>query len=227
MRAAIHQPNFIPWLGYFYKIAHCDVFILLDDVQFSKNSFINRNKIKTSQGEHWLTLPVITSGKSGQLINETILLEKELYIKKNLNSIRLNYTKSPFFEIYFYDFQEILQSAGPLISDLNIQLILWICKCLNIHTPMLKSSELNIDPYLDSTKRLIAICETVNCNSYISGAGAVKYQDEELFSLNQIELTKSRFAPPVYNQLWKDFIPSLSVIDTLFNCGEETSQYIL
>jgi hypothetical protein len=226
MIIAIHQPNFIPWLGYFYKMAHCDTFVLLDDVQYTKNSFINRNRIKTSQGELWLTMPVTTSGKFGQLINETILTQKELHVKKILSTIKLNYSQAPFFQVYFGEFEQILQTPNNSLSELNIELIRWICKKLEIHTQIVKSSDLHINSELESTERLVAICQKLEAKCYLSGMGAFKYQDDAIFNTNGITLSKNKFVPPVYQQLWKEFIPSLSILDTLFNCGEQTIKYI-
>ena len=98
MIIAIHQPNFIPWLGYFYKINHCDLFVLLDDVQYTKNSLINRNRIKSNTGEQWVTMPVLHSGSFGQSINETHLLHFEKHYSKFLRTLQMNYSKAPFVE---------------------------------------------------------------------------------------------------------------------------------
>jgi hypothetical protein len=225
MIVAIHQPNFVPWLGYFYKIASSDVFVLLDDVQFTKNGFTNRNRIKTAQGEHWLTLPVVQSGQFGQLISDCKIQQKELSCKKMINTLRMNYAKSGYAKMLLPEFEKTLSESSESLLETNISIIKWVCEKLHITTPIITSSSLAIEGK-ESTERLIAICKKLNATTYISGKGGFKYQDEDLFKANHIQLQTSSFSPPVYQQLWGEFIPGLSVLDTLFCVGEETKKYI-
>ena len=225
MIVSIHQPNFIPWLGYFYKIAQSDIFVLLDDVQFSKNSFINRNRIKTPQGEMWLTLPVKQSGNFGQKINECEIQQKELSVKKVLNSIKLNYVKAPYFQQYIQQIENILNSNTDSLEDINCKLIFFACESLEIGTKIIKSSTLNIRGK-ESTERLIEICKNVNAKTYLSGKGGLNYQEEDLFTQHNIQLKISQFSPPNYNQMWGNFIGGLSIIDILLNCGPDTKKFI-
>jgi hypothetical protein len=226
MIVSIHQPNFLPWLGYFYKIAKSDIFVLLDDVQYSKNSFINRNRIKTPQGEMWLTLPVIQSGNFGQNIVDCIILRKEASVKKLLNSIKLNYAKAPYFRKYYDELVYVMQSKTEHLAELNTELIKWACNCLHIDTPLVTSSSLSI-PQKQSTERLIQICKALDGTAYLCGKGGTKYQDEAMFAANDIKVTTSSFNHPVYHQQWGTFLPELSVIDLLFNEGDNSMNIIM
>lgn len=226
MIAAIHQPNFLPWIGYFYKMSKADVFIILDDVQFSKNSYINRNKIKTPNGAIWLTLPVITSGKFGQKINEVEIKEFNKSRRKILDTIKMNYSRAEYFKNYFPELEEIFSQDYNSLSDLNINLILWIAQKLQI-TPVIKfSSSL---PLLEAegTLRLINICKEIGADTYLSGFGGNNYQEEKLFNDNNIYLKTYDFKHPVYKQLWGNFEYNLSTIDLILNCGENSRNIII
>lgn len=226
MIISIHQPNFMPWLGYFYKIARSDIFVLLDDVQYTKNSYINRNRIKTPQGEMWITLPVMQSGSFGQNINHCVIQRKDEAVRKILNAVRLNYGRSPYFARYYTEFEDVMQSRTDYLSELNTELIRWACNRLGITTPLVTSSSLNVHKK-NSTERLIEICKTLDCSTYLCGKGGTKYQDETLFAANGIAVNVSPFRRPVYSQLWGSFVPDLSVIDLLFNAGDNAGAIIM
>jgi hypothetical protein len=224
LTVAIHQPNFLPWSGYFYKIAKSDVFVLLDDVQYTKNSFINRNLIKTYQGSLWITIPVMHSGKFGQLINGCRIQNKSFFSKKILKTIHQNYFKAPFYDYLFPELEGILNTKDESLVDLNITLIELLCKKLELNTNLLRSSDLhNVEG--ESTDRLISICKCLDATTYLFGFGAINYQDKDLFAEKNIEAKKTSFIHPTYNQLWGDFIPNLSVIDLLLNVGPDSKRY--
>lgn len=221
MIISIHQPNFIPWIGYFFKIYKSDVFVILDNVQFTKNGFTNRNRIKTPQGENWLTLPVIQSGKFGQNITDCVIFNKQQHAKKIITSVMSNYRKAKFFDNYYDNFSKILNDSDDNLCRLNISLIKWILKELEIQTKIVTATELqNING--ESTERLVSICKNLGATHYLAGLGAKKYQEDELFTKENIEIINTPFKYPVYEQLWGEFVPSLSVIDVMFNCGPET-----
>ncbi|MFC2087476.1 WbqC family protein [Bacteroidota bacterium] len=225
MTVAIHQPNFIPWIGYFYKIFNSDIFVLLDDVQYTKNSYINRNKIKTPQGAQWLTIPVLKSGKFGQTIHETMIANPEKSISTVLKSIEQNYKKAPYFSGFFEEFSNLLALHNYNLADLNTALIKWMVNIFGIQTKIVHSSELeNIKG--NSTGRLISICRHFNAGVYFSGFGGSNYQEENEFKEAGIKLRVTDFNYPEYRQLWGDFIPNLSALDLLFNTGSNSKSYI-
>ncbi|MBT3362554.1 MAG: WbqC family protein [Chloroflexi bacterium] len=226
MKIAIHQPNFLPWIGYFYKIAHSDAFVLLDNVQYTKNSFINRNKIKTPHGEAWLTVPVKKSGKFGQAIHEVEINNAVKWKNKHLKTIEMNYKKANFFNYLFSNLEEIyLNTETNNLCQLNIRLIQFISSIFKLQTRLYRSSEIAAQG--DNTLLLIDICKKLGADTYMSGFGGIKYQDEELFKEAGIKLEYYDFTHPTYLQLWGEFSPNLSAIDLIFNCGSESSSVML
>ena len=224
MIVSIHQPNFLPWMGFFYKIVQCDVFVLLDSVQFTKNSFINRNKIKTSQGVQWLTVPV--SVEFGQMIEEVRINNEFDWRKKHLKTLQMNYARSEFFEEVFNALQEVYFSENfSYLSNLNVRLIEYVMSYLDIEAEVLKASEMDIGGKAEEL--LINIVKKVGGDVYLSGAGGSKYQNEAEFKDKGIELRYSVFEHPIYKQLWGDFVTNLSVLDILFNCGKYSRKIIL
>lgn len=226
MIVAVHQPNFLPWLGYFYKWAACDWLVFLDDAQYSKNSFINRNRIKTPAGEQWISAPVRHKGRLGQTINETRLTEDHQWVKKILGSIQGNYARAPFFESYYPTLERVLADPPSGLAELNLALLDWAAGHLGLSTPTVRASELT-GVQGTATERLVSICRALAADVYLSGAGGQKYQEEEAFAGAEVELRLSDFQHPVYPQLWEDFVPNLSVIDLLFNCGPNSLGIIL
>lgn len=224
MTIAIHQPNFIPWIGFFYKISHCDQFVLLDDVQYTKNSLINRNKIKSKTGEQWITMPVLHSGNFGQRINETHLMCFEKYYIKFFRAMQMNYSKAPFYD-EIMSLLVVDDFSCDILSVLNEFLIRRISNYLEIQTPIIKSSEL---PAVEgsSTERLISICKSLGAERYLAGFGSKNYQDDALFHKYGIDPFVSSFAYPYYKQLHGAFLPNLSVVDVLMNNGKQSIQFI-
>jgi len=222
----IHQPNFLPWLGYFYKLAKCDTFVLLDNVQYTKNSFINRNRIKTPQGVKWLTVPVKIKGRFGQLIKDVEINSTIDWRKKHLGTLEANYKKARFFEPVFQGLKAVYcANDWDALCEVNIQLLKWSLSVLKLDRELVRASELNV--WGESTRLLIDIVKEIGGDVYLSGFGGAKYQEEELFKKAGITLAYYEFKHPVYPQLWSDFVPNLSIIDLLFNCGPESLDIIL
>jgi len=202
MIVAIHQPGFIPYLGFFHKWANCDLFVFLDDVQYPRRQFVNRNKIKTPNGAKWITIPVKQKGKYQQTITETQADNKKEWVKKVLNSVKLNYAKAPYFHYVYTEFRDLL--GGYNLSIMNVHLCRWMASELGLHLNTKRSS------WLDgiegaSTERLISICKTVGANTYLSGPSGKNYQDEKLFEDAGIKVIYSSFKHPQYPQLWGEF----------------------
>lgn len=220
----IHQPNFIPWGGFFKKILDSDVFIILDDVQFSKNSFTNRNRIKTPQGTQWLTVPVLTKGRSAQLISEVQIDYKTDWKKKHLKTLRQNYLEAEYFTDVFRIISEIYYQKFELLYEFNFQLIKEVCDYIGIETEFRFSS--NIETAGQATDRLIELCQNVNGDVYLQGGSASEYQEDEKFKRAEISIRLVGFEGQEYDQLWGDYEPSLSIFDMLSNLGKTTKKFL-
>lgn len=223
--AAIHQPNFIPWCGYFSKILQADTFIFLDDAQYTKNSYINRNRIKTQHGDLWLTVPVLTSGKSGQLINEVRIDNRKKWQKKHLGTLSQNYKKAPNYNEVFGIIEKHYNEKHDTLLGLNISLIKNICDYLGIKSQFLKSSDINVQGI--ASERLKNLCHAVNADMYLHGKGGLNYQDEEAFTEAGIKTRFLNFKAKQYSQLWGDFLENLSILDALFNLGKNSINHLV
>ena len=214
-----HQPNFIPWIGYFDKISRVDRFVLADDVQFATQSFINRARIKTAHGRQWLTVPVLTRGCGRQMIKDVRIDGERNWRQKHWKSMCINYGGAPFFPQYAPFFERLYETEWRFLIDLNVTLIEFVCRELAIETPICLSSNLDLK-LATSTQRIINMVTVLDCQRYISGRGAsVKYLQEELFTEAGIELVYNDFSHPRYAQQFSDFLPGMSIIDLLFNQG--------
>jgi hypothetical protein len=224
---AVHQPNFLPWLGYFYKIKSADLFVIQDDVDFESGnaeSVTNRTRIKTPGGVIKIAVPV--KHKTGEKqINRIMIDPNQKWISKQINIISNAYCKTPFFKLYFPPLREILSKNHTALAELNVELIELCCTWLDIQTPMLRSSGLHITG-LQKSELLLEICRKLEATHYLSGNGARKYNDPALFTDNNVTLLYSSYKPLSYNQFYGEFIPGLSVIDALFNLGPETKTLI-
>lgn len=215
MIVAIHQPDYIPWLGYFYKIASCDVFVYLDDVQYSNTAAHNFNIIKSPQGEVRLKIPVKQT--MGDFINQVSTRDELGWKKRHLQTIIFNYKKSKYFDFIYPDLEKLYNNNYSNIADFNIAINKYICDGFGIHRKTVYSSGMSIES--TRQQRVIDICKYVDADEYLSGTGARAYQDENEFLSQGIKLTYNRYKPIVYTQLWGSFIPCLSVLDYIFNMG--------
>ena len=225
MKVAILQPGYIPWLGFFEQVYRSDKFVLYDDVQFDKNSWRNRNRIKTPDGPLWLTVPVRQKGHISQTLLETEIVGKNPWPRKHLNSLRSYYTKAPYFKNYIDDFSEILQQEWTYLVDLDIALINYLLEKLGITTSLIRSSELKIPG--KKTERLVSLCEELGATTFYEGSAGKNYMEEKRFEEAGINLEYQDYQHPTYPQLYGEFIPYLSVIDLLFNCGGESLNILL
>ncbi|MCD4795123.1 MAG: WbqC family protein [Bacteroidales bacterium] len=216
---SIHQPNFFPWLGYFYKIYNSNVFVFIDDVKISKGSFANRNKIKTSADQE-LLLTVPLQNNVFFTYNKTGINNARDWKKKHLKTIVQLYRKAPFFNEIFNEVEKIYYSEYSSLSDFNTNAIMFVLNYLGINTQIEFSSKISSELGI-SSQRLVNICKYFNCETYLSGKGGLKYMDEENFSDSNIKIEYSDFKYPEYKQLGKTFVPNLSVLDVLFNCSKD------
>lgn len=203
-------------------MTRADVFVLADDVQYTAHGFINRNFIKSPKGKQWLTVPVITRGRGAQKINEARIDKDQDWRRKHWNSLQFNYKYAPYFDYYAEFFEQLYQKEWEFLVDLNIALIGFVRKALNIDCPIHLSSELSLAS--EKTERIIDMAKKTGCDQYLSGEGGKRYLDEALFKEAGIELIYSDFKHPIYHQQFFKFIPNLSIIDLLFNEGPGAEQ---
>jgi len=227
MICAIHQPQTFPYIGYFAKIIQSDIFVFFDDVQFKKNEWQNRNRIKTDKGWMWLTVPVIH--KFGQKINEVQINNKDNWRKKHINTFYTYYRKAPYFNEIIKNLEEIYSKEYDKLLDFNITSTNWILGYLKINKKILFSSELNYNPddkQMSADQKIISILKIIGANTYISGIGAKDYLNTKLFDKENIKVVFQDFKHPVYHQLYGEFTPNLSIIDLLFNEGKKSVDII-
>ena len=219
MIVSIHQPQYLPWLGYFDKISKSDVFVLLDNVQFKKNEWQNRNRIKTARGWQWLTVPVIH--KFSQKIYEVKINNTVHWGKKHLNTLVTNYSKAAFFRQHIAFFEQAFVREWRCLVDLNIHFIRYLADGLGLSEKRLVRASA-YDLREDATERLIDICQQLQGDVYLSGRDGAKYLNTALFEKEGIQVVFQDYHHPQYPQLYGAFEPSLSAVDLLFNCGSES-----
>lgn len=215
MILSAHQPAYLPWLGYFDKIARADVFVYLDTVQFEKNSFINRNQIKTPQGAQWLTIPVRTKGHMSASLRTTEIDDSQKWRSKHIKSIETNYRKAHRFEYCFPKIEAILNLQISNLAEYCLhQLIFWLTE-LEIDTQVVRSSDLEVDS--SKSDLVLDLCKNLNANNYLSGAKGHDYLRADDFDNAGVTINYQNFPTPIYPQLWGDFIPNISVLDWWMN----------
>lgn len=224
MTVVILQPAYLPWLGFFDQMYKSNIFVILDDVQYDKHGWRNRNRIKTMQGVQWLTVPVLISGRNKPIIKNVLINNRTSWQKKHLRGIEQNYKKSQFFRDYFYIFEETLSKEWKYLIDLDMEFIYRLNAVLGLNRKIIFASDLNIKA--DKTERLINICQMLNASKYLTGDAAKEYIDEAEFTKNNIKLEFHNYIHPAYKQLYGEFIPFLSVIDMLFNHGDKSLQIL-
>lgn len=220
-KVAIMQPTYLPWSGYFGLMHAVDVFIFLDSVQFAKRSWQQRNQIKTANGPQWLSVPVSTKGKRDQLIAEVELDKSSGFAAAHRKSIEMSYSKTSCFKAYADTLLPLLDNPSPLLADLTIDLTLQLKSMFGITTKILRSSELaSVGAKADL---LASLCQQVGATSYISPPGSREYLDEsDAFEKIGVPVQYFAFKHPEYPQLFGEFVPYMSSIDMLFNCGERS-----
>jgi len=225
-KVAIVQSNYIPWKGYFDMIAAVDEFILYDDMQYTRRDWRNRNQIKTPQGIQWLTIPVQVKGKYHQKIRETEI-EGSDWAAAHWKTLVQNYRRTPHFaEITEWLEPLYLNESYSHLSQLNRRFIEAICNYLSINTVITDSWDYRLVD--GKTERLVDLCIQTGATEYVSGPAAKGYVDEQVFVDNGIGLTWFDYGGyPEYPQLWGEFIHGVTILDLLFNCGKDSSRYMM
>lgn len=222
MKISINQPAYIPWLGYFERIANSDVHIVLDHVQFEKNSMVNRNTIATKNGPLMLTIPIETSGKFGDLsINTVKISSNKSWMKKHWNSIFFSYKNAKYFNDYATELEKFYTLENNLLlNDFLKNQLSFLLNSLEIKTPILYSSEMNMKE--KKSDLILEICKKTNATEYLSGAFGLKYLNINDFHESNINIEFQNYAHPHYKQFTDIFISNLSILDLLFHHGRNS-----
>jgi hypothetical protein len=218
MIVTIHQPAYLPWLGYFEKIINSDAYIFLDSVQFEKNSFTNRNKIKTPQGPIWLTVPVKSKGHMASLLHELEIEHLQKWKEKHLKSIYSNYRRAPYFEETYSKLELLYASEHRFLADLCYEHLLFWLRELGFTRKIIRSKDLNINS--TSSTLILELCKLLGASTYISGTFGRDYLDHQEFAANKIEIIYQNYNHPIYPQLWGEFVPYMSILDFWMNTRE-------
>jgi len=213
-----HQPAYLPWLGFFHKIALSDVFVLLDNLQFEKNSFINRNKIKTANGEAWLTIPLEQKGNLGESIINMKICQKNNWAIKHYKSIYSSYRRAGFFDEYISFFENYYNNDSDNLIDFLKTQFNYLLSTLNIGTKVFLLSELPVEG--KKQELILNLCKYFDADKFIFGKLGADYANKKYFKSYNVEIYFQDYIHPIYQQLWGDFIPFMSVIDLLFNEGK-------
>ncbi len=219
----VHQPEYIPWLGFFDKLARCNTYVIYDDAQYQHGGFHNRNRIRTAQGWEWLTVP-ITHGHP-QTIKD-VKISGDQWKNKQLSIIQHNYERTNYFEEYFPVLKEAVSFNHELLIGLNLHLIKTIAQLLDIKVKMMRSSEF---PYggKEKNEKLVSMCKFLGADTYLSGSGGKNYVNEALFKEAKINVQWHSYEHPTYPQRFEGFQPNMSIIDLLFNVGPQAKEVLL
>lgn len=221
MIVSINQPAYLPWLGYFDRIVKSDIHIVLDHVQFEKNSYVNRNKIRSNNSDILLTVPVKTKNKFGNLKISNIEIDNNIsWRKKHWKSIETNYSKSKFFSDHYYFFNKVYTMEWSKLFNLIEFINSYLLKVLNIKTKILRSSEL--EPKANKANLILELCKKVEAKKYISGPLGRNYLDQKAFEHYGINLQFQDYLHPTYKQTFDGFESHMSIIDLLFNHGSDS-----
>jgi len=227
MMAFIHQPGYLPWLGFFDKLARCDKFVVYDDVQFAKGEFNNRNRIRTEDGWRWLTVPVVHNHT--QMIKD-ILISGDRWSDNHIKNITHNYRNAPYFKDFMPGIEQAISASSdrePLI-ELDMRLTEVLAEILGIKVKVVRSSEFTYHQEGEGkNEKIVSMCKHVGADTYLSGQGGKGYIDESVFSKAGVKVVWHDYKHPEYEQMFEGFQPFMSVIDLIFNSGPEEAKRII
>jgi hypothetical protein len=223
MKITIHQPEHMPWLGFFHKIAQVDTCVILDDVQYEKRYFQNKNKVRTKEGYNWLII-ALGKKKLDTKIKDVIIAPDSLWADRWINILQQVYNKSRYGNLYLSAIVDIIRGKYDKLADLNFALIKYLCACLGVTTNFLISSDLGTEG--KASDKILNICRAVGAETYLSGISGKDYLKLEDFDRAGIKVEFQEFHHPVYKQMHDPFIPCMSVIDLLCNHGDQSLDII-
>lgn len=227
-RITIHQPEHMPWLGFFHKISMADVYVVLDNVQYRHKYFQNRNKIRDISGETWLNVPVL--GKTRRSLIKDVEIDNSNNSRwggRNWKRIYFSYKNAPYFTMYADYFENLYSKEWQLLIDLNLDIIQNCLEFFNINTKIIRASELGIEG--QGEQLILDLCKKLHPDVYISGTLGIAGKGkafEGKFLEQGIKVIYQEFHHPIYKQLYEPFIPNMSLIDLLFNHGPKSLSII-
>jgi hypothetical protein len=211
------QPGYLPWLGYFDQMRRADIFVHLDDVQFDKHGWRNRNQVKGPKGASWLTVPVLHSGRFGQSVLDVEIDYRRDWQRKHVATLQQFYARAPFIKAVIPQLSPILEKRWDRLVDLDLAVIDWLALSLGISTPRFRSSQLGITG--ERSDRLLSLCRHFGATRYLSGSAARDYLDVDKFSKAGVRVLWHDYTHPAYRQQHGPFVAYLSTIDLLLNEG--------
>ena len=222
----IHQPDFLPDLGFFSRLDKADIYVVFDNVQYVRSSrgWNSRDKIKTKNGEKWITVSTQKAPRE-TAINKILLSKDERWREDHINLIVQNYKSAPYFHEIMPYLEELYQYQCERMMDFNLKSIYLLMELFDIQVETVTASDLN--PVGKNNLLIIDIMKKLNCHKYLSGVGAKDYFVPEPYEQAGIEVIWQDFKHPVYQQQYDGFLPYLSSIDLLFNCGIAESRKII
>jgi hypothetical protein len=218
------QPGYLPWLGFFDQMRRSTVFVYYDDVQYDKHGWRNRNRIKTPSGALWLTVPVLHAGKGQPLILDALIDQTTDWARKHIRTLRQYYSKAACFSRYMPELEALLERSWTHIVDLDMAVVDLMARWLSLTPAVHRSSALGIGG--DKSERLLNMCRHFGADRYLSGDAAQNYLDVDLFGRHGVTVEWQNFQHPVYPQLHGPFVPFLSALDLILNCGEESASIL-
>jgi hypothetical protein len=221
MMVFIHQPEYFPWVGFFDKLSECDLCVILDSVQFEDGGFQNRNRIRTREGWRWITVPIVH--RFPQRIDEVKVVDT-LWRDAHLRMIEEEYRRAQYYRKYAPMVESILSRQWESLAELTTTTIQKVADELGINTRMVLSSSLKSGG--KKNELLVGICKEVEGDCYLAGSGGSRYMNEKAFAENGISIRWHKYEHPVYKQAFEGFQPFMSVLDILFNEGENALSII-
>jgi hypothetical protein len=226
MIVSINQPAYLPWLGYFHRIAVSDHHVVLDHVQFEKNSFTNRNKVRTAQGWCWLTVPLKTSGRFGDLsIHLLEFADDPKWRKKHWETLAGSYKRAPHFAEHAPFFEASIKNEALGFNALLREMLIHCCRALAIETKLSFSSEMTVEGKKDEL--VLSICQKLGATLYLSGSLGRQYLRESIFTESGIRVAYQDYQHPTYPQIHGEFMPYMGIVDLLFNCGPRSRDIVM
>jgi hypothetical protein len=226
MIVSINQPAYLPWLGYFHRIAVSDVHIVLDHVQFEKNSFVNRNRLRTSQGWCWMTVPVRTAGRFGRLaIADLVIDNARDWRRKHWDTIRQYYSRSRYFAEHGSFLFALYERSWLKLADLCEHVTSYLLDAFAIKTRVLRSSNFQVQG--KGSDLVLNLCRAVGARTYLSGPLGRRYLVEGDFRQANIRVTYHEYRHPVYEQVFQPFEPYMAALDLLLNQGPISREILM